>query len=794
MRCLRTLLALAVAALDASAQPGPDTVPARLFREDAAVATEPLDFGGLAAVRRAALSTDGLTWTGTAHRLEGVDVSDPHRPGLALLAGDAVLVREVRLEPELSVYGAAVATRAYLPEAAWHGEISTSATASPLASGNLPPEPERGSVRQAERFRWFTWNALRAAGPLSRRLSTALTAAGRWSSQTVAEAAAGQDVFSRLVSAAARLVLNTGRDHRADLLVLGERPHVSGWALTDAAESLAARRHAPPIRLWPDLKEDRRLDLVQAGWRRQGLNLRYGFARAELATAAAGRADRGAIPRWELTTGALDGPAPLETRGTRRRHNFAGGYDARPARGHHLRASFVAGSAGIENRYGGPPLHVITAQGAPAFVVEWSAPARARSRIRSAAVGIQDRVQLARGVLAVEAGLLLDASRGSAAGRRAISWTHLFRSAGVALTPPGLRWLTLRGGYARRYQALAGRYLEFANPGAIGGLEYRWVDRNRDGRFQPEERGELLRRFGAPYWTVSPLLRRPLVDEFTVEAGVSPAGGLTARLRLFRRDEKDGVAALNLGVPFAAYRGRAVVDPGPDFVAGTFDDALLVVWDQDPATFGQDRFELGNPGLRTMNKGLVAELSGRSARLDWRASFLAVKTFGPAGPGNEYWENDSGVVSALFQDPNTLLHATGRNFFDRAFAGRLAARWEGPAGIEAAGVVTYLDGLAFGRRLLVPDLAQGPLVVMATPRGSPEGGHRTQFLLNWDLRLSRVFPARRASLRLTADVFNVLNRAGRLREDDLSGPRFNARLPAALQPPRFLRLGLSVSW
>lgn len=794
MRCPRILPALAVAALGAPAQQGPDTVPARLFRGDAAVVTEPLDFGGLAGVRRTALSTEGLTWTGTAHRLEGVDVSDPHRPGLALLTGDAVPVREVRFEPELSAYAAAAVTKAHLPEAAWHGEISTSATASRLASDNLPPQPERGSVRQAERFRWFTWNALRAGGPLSRSAAVALSAAGRWSSQTAAEAAPGEDVFSRLASAAARLVLNTRRDQRADLLVLGERPYLSGWALTDAAESLAARRHAPPVRLWRDLKEDRRLDLVQAGWQRHALNLRYGFARAEIATAAAGRAVRGATPRWELTTGALDGPAPLETRGRRRRHNFTGYYQAQPVRGHHVRASFAMGAASIENRYGGPPLHVITAQGAPAFVVEWSAPARARSRIRSAAVGIQDRVEPARGVLAVEAGLLLDASRGSTGGRQAISWTHLFRSAGVALTPPGLRRLTLRGGYARRYPALAGRYLEFANPDAIGGLEYRWVDRNRDGAFQPEERGELLRRFGAPYSTLSPSLRRPLVDEFTVEARASLAGGLSARLRLFRRDEKDRVAALNVGVPFAAYRGRAVVDPGPDFVAGTVDDAPLVVWEQDPATFGQDRFELGNPGLRTMNKGLVAELSGRSSGLEWRASFLAVKTFGPAGPGNDYWENDSGVVGALFQDPNTLLHATGRNFFDRAFAGRLVARWEGPAGIEAAGAVTYLDGLAFGRRLLVSELAQGPLVVMATPRGSPEGGHRTQFLLNWDLRLSRAFPAGRASLRLTADVFNVLNRASRLREDDLSGPRFNARLPAALQPPRFLRLGLSVSW
>ncbi|MCS7256902.1 MAG: hypothetical protein NZ562_09825, partial [Thermomicrobium sp.] len=149
---------------------------------------------------------------------------------------------------------------------------------------------------------------------------------------------------------------------------------------------------------------------------------------------------------------------------------------------------------------------------------------------------------------------------------------------------------------------------------------------------------------------------------------------------------------------------------------------------------------------------------------------------------------------ALFHDPNTWLHATGRNFFDRAYSGRLMVRWQAPGELELASMVTYLDGLAFGRRLLVADLAQGPLVVMATPRGSPKGGHRTQYLLNWDLRLSRVLSGGRTRVRLIADVFNVLNRASRLREDDLSGPRFNDRLPVALQPPRFLRLGLSVAW
>jgi hypothetical protein len=792
VRLPAAILTIAFLPLGAADEFCADAVAARLFRADAAAVTEPVDFGGLAAVRRTSLSRDGLTWTGTAYRLEGIDVSDPHRPGWSVLTGDTSLFRQTELKPELSAFGAVVSLEGWTPETSWHGQIASSGTAGALAWNNLPAEPERGKVQQPERFRWFNWNALRAGGPLGRRAAAMLSAAGRSSSQTVGEAAPGEHLSARLLTVSGRLLLETGRGQRADVFVLAEHPHLSGWGLSDAAEALASRRHAPPVRLWRDLQEARSARVVQAGWQRNTLLLRYGYSRTRLETVAANPAVRDTVPRVELTTGALEGPPPLETHGLRSRHSFL----ARSAweRGAHTTQAWLSlDAAEIRNRFGGPPLHGVTAAGEPAYVVVWSPTAVARSGVRRLAAGIEDRVALARG-LTIDAGLMLDASRGSAARRQVISWTHLFRSVGLALTPHRLRFLTFRGGYARRYQVLAGRYLDFADPNSLGGLEYRWTDHNHDGRFQAGEQGELLRRFGAPYTSVSHFLQRPLVDEFAVGVEASPRSGLSARLRLFRRDEKDRVAAVNTGLPPEAWTPRPVLDPGPDFIYGTFDDARLVVWEQDPATFGRDRFELRNPGLRTMNKGLVAELAGRRPRLDWRASFLAVKTFGPANPGNDFWENDSGVVGALLADPNASVNAAGRNFFDRAFSGRFSMRWQAPGDIEVAVAVTYLDGLAFGRRLLVRELAQGPLVVWATVRGSPEGGHRSQFLLNWDLRVSRAFSAGRATLRFHTDVFNLLNRASRLREDDLSGPRFDDRLPLALQPPRFVRLGFSVSW
>jgi hypothetical protein len=149
-------------------------------------------------------------------------------------------------------------------------------------------------------------------------------------------------------------------------------------------------------------------------------------------------------------------------------------------------------------------------------------------------------------------------------------------------------------------------------------------------------------------------------------------------------------------------------------------------------------------------------------------------------------------------DPNTLIHATGRDFFDRGFIGKVetASRlptWLGK--LELDNVLDYLDGLVFARQLLVPGLAQGPLVVAATVRGSPEGGNRAEYVLNWNLRLARTFHgAHRATARVAADLLNVTNAANRLQESDIAGPAFNQRLPVAIQAPRYVRIGVSLNF
>jgi hypothetical protein len=190
---------------------------------------------------------------------------------------------------------------------------------------------------------------------------------------------------------------------------------------------------------------------------------------------------------------------------------------------------------------------------------------------------------------------------------------------------------------------------------------------------------------------------------------------------------------------------------------------------------------------------VVAEVGGGWRFLKGRASFMAVKSYGPTNPGNSVIENDAGVIGALFQDPNTAIHAAGRSYFDRAYVAKaelVATLPKRLGGIELANRAAYMDGLPFGRRLLVTGLPQGPFLVAATVRGSPEGGNRAEYVLNWNLRVGRTVRVPGGSLRLALDVFNVLNGGNKIQESDIGGPQFNQRLPVAIQPPRYARVNI----
>jgi hypothetical protein len=802
-----------------------------LSREPSSV-TEPLDFTGLSDNRLAIDSQRGFSWTDTQYKLHGMDATDSYQPGLPAIlpdveALDAVVVRGAFAQTTSPSYGSAIDI--FLAEpgpflsgpTAWHGAFSAADTGAAFSSTNLPAPARRGLVQQSDQFRWFTRDRLEIAGPLARWADIYASGSGQWASQTEPLAAPGSDQRSRLLFGNLRGRVRAGARDRFDGLYSGSRIDLSDGGIPAGLEALTGNRMAPSFVLpggFAGQPETDHFDFVQAGWTHLlhaasalgVLELRYGYSTAHVDTGTSVTGQS----RIELLDGLVSGAPPLANLGIRPRQGMEAAWQPAFWRVGGIRHQISAGGgwerSEPENRFNTPSgMNLIAAGGVPAFVDEFNTPLDSRELVESFSGFVADRVNLAPS-LSLDLGALADFSRGSLPAQSSpagffaparafapqpdlIVWNNLSPRAGAAWQIPHARGLVLRAAYFRLFAPLAARYLDFGNPNSLGGSAYQWLAPNAGGPFQPGQQGNLLLRFGGPYSSISPTLRRPYSDEFDIGAQFPFAPRSIASLHLFRRDDKDRIAAMDIGVPAQAFTPVSIPDPGPDGIPGTFDDQRLTVYAQNPATLGQDRYLLTNPaGLSMLDTGVLAEAGTEWKRLTLHASFLAEKSYGPTNPGNAAYENDPGVIGSLLLDPNYAINASGNSFVDRAYIGKIQAAYRVPAtwgGMEVSSVADYLDGLPFARELLVTGLPQGPFLVAATARGSVGGGNRAQYVANWNLRLSRRLRIPGGTFLVAADIFNVTNSAQRLEEDDLTGPSFNLRLPVAIQPPRSLRMG-----
>jgi hypothetical protein len=803
-----------------------------ILDRNASTATQPLNFAGLGDNRLAWQSQRGFSWTGTQFKLLGLNANDSFQPGRpAILPNgnslDEIVARSAFAQTTSTAYGTEIDLFPSQPSTSWHGKLFTSDTGAALSSSNLPPLAERQAVQQNEQYRWFTRDGAEAGGALAKWADLFVSTAGQWSSQTIPIASPGNDLNSRILFADTRLRIQPDPRDTFDLLYSGSRINLSNWAMPAGLEVLAGQRMAPTFFLpfgFANESEADQFNFLQAGWSRTdpntamgALEVRYQYSVAHLRTTPFNGLSQS---RVELLGGSVTGAPPLanDAAQTEQQVNVfwqPRSFDAFTLR-HQILAGFGFETASPTNRLTTPSdMNLITAAGVPAFAVEFNTPAESRSIIRSSTLTFADHVELKRS-LSLELGIMADFARGSlpaqpspagnfvpdrtfAAQSDLIAWNNISPRVGFAWTVPDSGGLVLRGTYFRVYVPLAGRYLDFGNPNSLGGSESQWIDRNGDGLFQPNELGPLIFRFGGPYSSISPSLARPFADEFDVGAEMQPFRTLDLRVSFFRRDDKNRLAAVNTGVPFSEFAAIPIEDPGPDGLNGTFDDQTLTVYQQNPATFGQDHYLLTNPAdLRMLNKGMEAEIHGAWRNLFFDTSFVAEEAFGPTNPGNAVFENDPGVVGSLYMDPNTLVNASGRSFMDRAFLGKVQLVYRLPLAIRLAAIIDYNDGLVFARQLLVTGLTQGPFVIDATHRGTilndPLSGNRAQGIINGNLRIEREFRVPHGSLNGAIDIFNVANSGYQLQQNETSGTSFNQRLPVEIQPPRFAQIELRYSF
>ena len=780
-----------------------------LSREPSTV-TDPLDFVGLSDYRLALVSIRATSWTDTQFQLQGMDATDPYQPGLPVIlpnveALDETVVRSAFAGTATASPGTEVGFFLAEPGASWHAALATMDTGAGLASSNLPIPADRGMVQQAELFDWFTRDSLEVSGPLTKWADWLGSVAGQWSGQTVPLASPGTEQRSRELFANTRGRVRASASDQIEASYTGSRVDLSDWGFPAGFEALSGNRFEPSYVLpggLPGEAEVDHLDLIHTGWTHlfsQASRLGVFQARYEYSTAHLDGLDtsHGAGPqqsRMELLDGLVTGAAPLQNLAIRTRHNLAAAWQPEAVRTGPITHRIVAGAgwkrSSARNRFTTPGgRNLIIADGVPAFVIDFNTPLDTVDVVQSFTAHASDHILLAPRV-SLDLGGLLDVSRGSVEGQPGtlIAWNSFSPRGGLAWQIPHSHGLTVRAAYSRRYVPLAGRYLDFGDPNGLSGLVYQWIDRNGDGWFEPGEQGPLLGRFGGAYSSISPSAARPYADEFHVGADMALTRTTFASMHLFRRDDRHRLAAWNVGVPPQDFNPVTITDPS--------DSQPLTVYAENPASLGQDRYLLTNPpGLDERTEGFLAELRTAWHGVTAGASFLAEKTYGPTNPGDSPWANDPGVVGAWLLDPNTAIHDANRDYFDRAYVGKVHAAYRLPwGGIELATVADYMDGLVFARQLLVTGLPQGPFLVAATVRGSPEGGNRAEHVTNWNLRASREFRLPFARITGTADLMNVTNGGHRSQESDVSGPLFTLRLPVAIQEARQARVGFRVEF
>jgi hypothetical protein len=775
-------------------------------REPSSV-VQPLNFTGLADHQLSVISQGGISWTETRFTLEGLNATDSWQPG------QPEILPNIADMDAITVRTGEVGFFMTQPEAAWHASLSSTDTGAPLAASNLPAI-NAGLIRQGQHYRWLTRDGLQIGGPVGHRADVFASAWGQWGDQTVPLQPAGtlgSDQRSRLLFANVRGRVRLTAHDQFDALYLGSRIDLSNWGTPDAIEALTGNRMAPTFTLpggFPGQEEVDHLDFVQTGWshlsggdsRIGTLQVRYGYSTAHQDSDLAGQGPLQEQSRVELTTGAVSGAPPLGNFAIRTRQSLQASWQPRIFSIAGFRHRITAGG-GIEssnprNRFSVPAnMNLITANGAPAFVVDFNTPAASSSTIRTLSGYIDDTMTLGAG-FTVDLSLLAERSTGSVEGVAGtlIAWNSLSPRAAVAWSL--LHRITLRAGWSRLESPLAGHYLDYGNPNALSGEEYQWNDTNGNGWFDPGERGNLIMRFGGAYSSISRDLRQPYANHIDAGLSIRLAPETTAGIRLFRVDGRQRIAALDTGVPAQDFSPVTIDDPGPDGIPGTYDDRSLTVYAQNPATFGQDRYLLTNPpGLNTKSLGFAAETAERWHSFAGSASFTAEKSYAATNPGDTVYTNDPGVVGALLLDPNTSINAANRIFVDRAYVGKIYGTYRFPwLGIELASTAVYMDGLVFGRELLVTGLPQGPFMVDATVRGSPEGGNRAEHIVNWNSGLRRAFHMRAGLLTLKLDLMNVMNAGSKIQENDLTGPSFNLRLPVAIQAPRSLNCGFNLNF
>jgi len=774
--------------------------------QDLSATTNRIDVGGLWGNHPALFSArGGGSWTQSVYLLNGMDITDPYTPGLPLASPDFFSLESTRMSDAAhpvaySTPGGVfnLSTREGGPQT--RGGFSAFYTPHVLQGSNISPALQAEGINESHRFNYGLDGNFHLSGPLgSNKLTFFASATANDTQRDIAEYS--RDDRSNLLSGLFSLQYRM-RTGTFQVLWTGQKIHSPSYGAdrgvpfsstndrVDFNQIFQAiwkvriqNRHALKVGLgWTSA--DHRFDFQDQAVSQHGTEL---FLGTPVGTAAASQEKRNTMQFF------LDGQSLLP-RIFGAWHRIDYGFRAKSS------------SARTQENINGD-LHLGFFEGDPWEVTLFKPSKEQRESGLNLNAYIQDTITLP-GLFSFYLGFHLESSRAwfpggdslapleDASGmdyRRedVIQWLNLSPRAGVIIPMSRNQSSVLKVTYARYYFTLPLQYLSYGNPEAQGGLVYKWNDGNEDRLFQPDERGGLFRRVGPFYSRIDPELKRPFTDEFMIAYSNTFGRAWSFYLAGFFRTSNDLIKTVNVGVPFSEYKPMQIVDDGDDRIKYSYDDLLFTVFEQRRETLGQDLYLLSNAesgSKATHYFGFDLNLIRRWGRhFTFFLSLTATQAEGMTNPGNTEWENDDGVIGALFDNPNTLINARGRVRFDRAYTGRLGMTYKAPWGFTLGFLIKYYDGQPFTRKIVVSGLNQGPFYIQAHPRGIA----RYEYNRNIDIHIEKRFTLGQRALRIILDGFNISNLAQATEENEWTGPDYPLRYATEIQSPRVFRLGIA---
>ncbi len=298
------------------------------------------------------------------------------------------------------------------------------------------------------------------------------------------------------------------------------------------------------------------------------------------------------------------------------------------------------------------------------------------------------------------------------------------------------------------------------NPNGTVSQQYNWNDLNNDLQFEPGNAvwdgtkyvgGEFgtLRTTGIPNPNpFDPTLRRTYRVETTVGLDKEVFAGVRGSITYIHRRDRDPQGTVDTGGVESwptNYTAVSLVDPGPDGVLGTSDDAPFVAYDRNAGatvvtkTVNDDR-------LSTFYNGLELTVTKRYAN-----GFSLV-----SGYTYSHTHQDANSISS----PNSLINASGENG-GRRHLFKLTGSYLFPYQITFGANLRMQSGLPTNRTWSIQscsaNVTTNCMVNGATVNAEPRGGFLLPSLHTLDLRVGKLFTWGKQRFEADLDIYNVWN-------------------------------------